>query len=59
MLRSEVEWFPVFIDICKRSDTFWDEHDMDYELMQQVVNCDGWRQVSEIIEPIKVVPKGE
>ena len=50
MLRSETEWFPVFMSMCKQSNTFWNKNDMDHELMHQVANCDSWRKVSEIIE---------
>ena len=46
MLRSEVEWFPRFIAICKYYHECWNEDDMDYEALKHVIECcECWREV--------------
>ena len=51
MLRSEVPWFQRFIKICQFYFQFTDEldddglQDMDYDVMKQVIHCQGKRVV--------------
>ena len=45
MLRSEVEWFPVFINKCKHSN----KQCMDHEAMKNVVECTCYREVQSIL----------
>ena len=55
MLRSEVSWFPRFIRICRFFFQFMIEldrdglQDMDYDVMKQVIQCEGKREVWTII----------
>ena len=50
MLRSEVEWFPLFIDLCKtRLKYCMNPQELDYEPMRQVTECESYRQVRSII----------
>ena len=45
MLRSEVKWFPHFLDQCKRSLSYRDPQCMDHDAMKRVVACTCYRQV--------------
>ena len=51
MLRSEVPWFPRFIRIFRFFFQFMNEldrdglQDMDYDVMKQVIQCEGKREV--------------
>ena len=36
IMRSDVEWFPIFIDKCKRSLSYLDEQCMDHEAGNQL-----------------------
>ena len=50
MLRSEVEWFPLFIHLCKnRLKYIINPNELDYEPMRQVSECESYRQVRSII----------
>ena len=55
MLRSEVPWFPRFIQICRFFFQFTNEldrdglQDMDYDVMKRVIQCEGKREVWAII----------
>jgi len=50
MLRSEVEWFPLFIHLCKnRLHYIMNPNETDYEPMRQVTECDSYRQVRSIL----------
>ena len=49
MLRSEVEWFPVFINKCKRSLFYLDKQCMDHKAMKNVVECTCYREVQSIL----------
>jgi len=50
MLRSEVEWFPLFIYLCKnRLHYIMNPNETDYEPMRQVTECESYRQVRSII----------
>ena len=49
MLRSEVEWFPIFIEQCKRSLSYLDEQFMDHEAMKRVVECTCYREVQSVL----------
>ena len=50
MLRSEVEWFPLFIHLCKnRLKDIMNPHELDYEPMRQVTECESYRQVMSIL----------
>jgi len=50
MLRSEVEWFPLFIVLCKtRLKYCMNPHELDFEPMRQVTECESYRQVRSII----------
>jgi len=50
MLRSEVEWFPLFIILCKtRLKYCMNPHELDYEPMRQVTECESYRHVRSII----------
>ena len=55
MLRSEVSWFPRFIRFCRFFFQFMNEldrdglQDMDYDVMKQVIQCEGKREVWTII----------
>ena len=41
MLRSEVKWFPLFIQLCKnRLQYVMNPNETDYELMRQVTECE-------------------
>ena len=50
MLRSEVEWFPVFLDLCKHSYSFLAPDNMDYDAMHYVVCCQGFREVQQFLD---------
>jgi len=50
MLRSEVEWFPLFIHLCKNMLKYiMNPNELDYEPMIQVSECESYRQVRSII----------
>ena len=55
MLQSEVLWFLRFIRICRLFFQFMNEldrdglQDMDYNVMKQVIRCEGKREVWTII----------
>jgi len=55
MLQSEVPWFPRFIRICRFFFQFMNEldrdglQDMDYDVMKQVIQCEGKQEVWAII----------
>ena len=48
MLRSEVKWFPHFLDQCKGSLSYRDPQCMDHDAMKRVVACTCYRQVWDI-----------
>ena len=50
MLRSEVEWFPRFIVICKTRLKYMNPNETDYEPMRQVTECESYRQVRSIVK---------
>ena len=56
MLQSEVLRFPRFIRICRFFFQFMNElnrdelQDMDYDVMKQVIQCEGKREVWTIIK---------
>jgi len=46
MLRSEVEWFPRFIAICKNQLDWWSENDCDYDALKYIIeHCENSREV--------------
>jgi len=50
MLRSEVEWFQRFIDICQSQlDWCMSEGDVEYQAMKQVLQCTGKREVQAFL----------
>ena len=50
MLRSEIEWFPLFIHLCKnRLKYIMNPQELDYEPMRQVTECESYRQVMSIL----------
>jgi len=50
MLRSEVEWFPLFIHLCKnRLKYIMNPNETDYEPMRQVTECESYRRVRSIL----------
>jgi hypothetical protein len=53
MLRSEVKWFPVFLDLCKHSYSFLAPGNMDYEAMHRVVHCQNFREVNQFLNEYK------
>ena len=54
MLRSEVEWFPFFLELCKQSMTYLDEQSMDHIDMKRIVEtCTGYREVQVILNQSK------
>ena len=54
MLRSEVNWFPRFLDICECHLKWWmTEGDMDYETMKLVLRCENRRQVQDVLNDYK------
>ena len=54
MLRSEVSWFPRFLRLC-RCHLKWvmSPGDMDYEAMQEILRCDGRREVKTFLNSYK------
>ena len=54
MLRSEVKWFPCFLELCKQSMTYVDEQSMDHIDMKWIVEtCTGYREVQVILNQSK------
>ena len=54
MLRSEVKWFPFFLELCKQSMTYVDEQSMDHIDMKRIVEtCTGYREVQVILNQSK------
>jgi len=50
MLRSEVLWFPYFLDLCKESRSYLDAQCMDHEDMTRIVEeCTSYREVQSIL----------
>lgn len=50
MLRSEVPWFPRFIQICNNYFMDWmEEKDMDYQAMKHVLQCQCQRKVWSLL----------
>ena len=49
MLRSEVKWFPYFLDQCKQSLSYRDSQCMDHDAMKRVAACTCYRQVWSIV----------
>ena len=50
MLRSEVEWFPYFLHLCRCSRSYWDATSMGHEDMKRIADeCDSYRQVQDIL----------
>ena len=49
MLRSEVKWFPHFLDQCKQSLSYRDPQCMDHDAMKRVAACTCYRQVWSIL----------
>ena len=54
MLCSEVRWFPRFLLICQ-SQLKWvmNPEDMNYEAMQQILRCEGRREVMTFLNSYK------
>ena len=54
MLRSEVSWFPRFLQLCQFHLKRWmGEEDMDHEAMQHILRCDGRREVFTFLNRYK------
>ena len=54
MLRSEVSWFPRFLQLCQFHLKWWmGEEDMDYEAMQHILRCQGRREVYTFLNGYK------
>ena len=50
MLRSEVEWFPRFLAICKSQlDWCMSERDVEYQPMKEVLQCSSKREVQAVL----------
>ena len=54
MLRSEVHWFPTFLQLCREK---WLELSLDWTtdnpllpLLESVLACDSYRQVVDILQ---------
>ena len=54
MLRSEVRWFQRFLLIC-HSHLKWvmNPYDKDYEAMQEILKCEGRREVMTFLNRYK------
>ena len=50
MLRSEVEWFPRFILVCRQVLNWMNPEETDYEPMKRVTQCETQRQVQTILK---------
>ena len=61
MLRSEVDWFPHFLNLCLRSRSYRDEESMDHEDMKRIVEeCTSYREVQAILnESVETAFKDE
>ena len=54
MLRSEVRWWTRFLRMCECHLKWWmGPEDMDYEAMQQILQCEGRREVCTFLEHYK------
>ena len=54
MLRSEVKWFPCFLELCRQSMTYVDEQSMDHIDMKRIVEtCTGYREMQVILNQSK------
>ena len=54
MLRSEVQWFPFFLELCKQSMTYVDEQSMDHIDMKRIVEtCTEYREMQVILNQSK------
>ena len=50
MFRSEIEWFPRFLAICKSQlDWRMDERDVECEPMKRILQCTGKRDVQAVL----------
>ena len=50
MLRSEAEWFPRFILVCRECLRCMNPEEADYEPMKHVTQCETRREVQTILK---------
>ena len=50
MFRSEVKWFPCFLELCRQSISYVDEQSLDHIDMKRIVeSCTGCSEVQVIL----------